>query len=340
MCAFSSRNEQPGSQSTLPLGNLPIADTTRAEEAENYLSRELSRLRIVSVTDRNRFRLHMNGVRLGEVFLGFNRFDVHTMVDPGRLEEAFIFSFGHERPSVLSVDGKSVVTTPSSAVMLPPECSLRIERPAGSGMFLIRTTPHALAHRFQSLAGRELQGPLQFTLEIDLSTEPCASALRLVRFVISEMESTGPYPMDPARNSALEGLLLSALLALPNNHSGYLAGDFRGQISPRLVRIAEEFMDAQSGQQVTISDLLAICGSTRSVLFEAFRRFRNHTPMEFLMDRRMQTARRLLQSAAHDSVTSVAQDCGFTHLGRFAVEYRARFGESPSQTLRANRQAR
>ena len=25
---------------------------------------------------------------------------------------------------------------------------------------------------------------------------------------------------------------------------------------------------------------------------------------------------------------------GFCHLGRFAVEYRRRFGESPSQTLR------
>ena len=27
--------------------------------------------------------------------------------------------------------------------------------------------------------------------------------------------------------------------------------------------------------------------------------------------------------------------CGFTHLGRFAVDYRRRFGTYPSQTLRS-----
>jgi len=33
-------------------------------------------------------------------------------------------------------------------------------------------------------------------------------------------------------------------------------------------------------------------------------------------------------------VTKVALDCGFSHLGRFAAQYRAQFGELPSQTAR------
>jgi transcriptional regulator GlxA family with amidase domain len=37
------------------------------------------------------------------------------------------------------------------------------------------------------------------------------------------------------------------------------------------------------------------------------------------------------------SVTNVAYDCGFSHLGRFAQEYARRFGESPSETLRRAR---
>jgi hypothetical protein len=36
----------------------------------------------------------------------------------------------------------------------------------------------------------------------------------------------------------------------------------------------------------------------------------------------------------------VATRWGITHLGRFACEYRNRFGESPSQTLRRHRQGR
>ena len=35
------------------------------------------------------------------------------------------------------------------------------------------------------------------------------------------------------------------------------------------------------------------------------------------------------------TVTEVAQHWGFGHLGSFAVLYRKRFGESPSQTLKS-----
>jgi transcriptional regulator GlxA family with amidase domain len=37
------------------------------------------------------------------------------------------------------------------------------------------------------------------------------------------------------------------------------------------------------------------------------------------------------------TITSVAYDCGFGHLGEFAQNYRSRFGESPSETLRRGR---
>lgn len=323
-----------GPQSRLPLEGFTIADTSRAEEAEHILSLELSRLRIQSTADRNHFRLRMNGVRLGDVLVGFNRFDVHTRVDPGRLDNAFIFSFGHEAPSLLGVDGRSVVTAPTSAAMLSPSCRLRIERPAGSGMFLMRTSPEALEERLESLTGKRLREPLQFARDVDLSTEPGATVLRIVQFVISEIEARGPSPPATAQRSALQNLLFGALLMLPNNYSDLLTRHYRGQISPRLVQVAEEFMAAKAGSRTSITDLLAICGCSRSVLFEAFSRYRNHTPMQFLTDRRMEKARRLLLSGSSQTVTSVAQDCGFTHLGRFAGAYRARFGESPSETLK------
>jgi AraC-like DNA-binding protein len=38
-----------------------------------------------------------------------------------------------------------------------------------------------------------------------------------------------------------------------------------------------------------------------------------------------------------ENVTVLAMGFGFTHMGRFAVEYRQRFGESPSETLRRQR---
>ena len=59
--------------------------------------------------------------------------------------------------------------------------------------------------------------------------------------------------------------------------------------------------------------------------------------MEYLREIRLKRAREALLAAdpcSATSVTEIALDSGFVHLGRFSSEYRNRFGESPSQTLR------
>jgi transcriptional regulator GlxA family with amidase domain len=62
--------------------------------------------------------------------------------------------------------------------------------------------------------------------------------------------------------------------------------------------------------------------------------------MDLVRSARLAQARAELASPRPGaSVTRVALDCGFTHLGRFSREYARRFGERPSETLqRARRQ--
>jgi transcriptional regulator GlxA family with amidase domain len=54
--------------------------------------------------------------------------------------------------------------------------------------------------------------------------------------------------------------------------------------------------------------------------------------MEFLRSRRLELARTRLLSSPESTVTEIALDCGFGHLGRFSIQYRAHFGEGPLQT--------
>ena len=59
--------------------------------------------------------------------------------------------------------------------------------------------------------------------------------------------------------------------------------------------------------------------------------------MEFLRRIRLERVRNELIHATNGAtVTSAAMRWGFLHLGRFAADYRARFNESPSATLRRN----
>lgn len=62
------------------------------------------------------------------------------------------------------------------------------------------------------------------------------------------------------------------------------------------------------------------------------------TPNRFFKSIRLRKARRLLQSGdASTTVTSVALCCGFSNMGHFAKDYRAEFGEPPSDTIRLSR---
>lgn len=62
--------------------------------------------------------------------------------------------------------------------------------------------------------------------------------------------------------------------------------------------------------------------------------------MGFVRQLRLQHVREELladESPGLASVTDIALKWGFAHLGRFAIEYKRAFGESPSATLRMRR---
>ncbi len=110
------------------------------------------------------------------------------------------------------------------------------------------------------------------------------------------------------------------------------------QVLPNDVKKAIDLVRGNLARRWTVDDLARLCDVRRRTMERHFRRFAGCTPLEFLRTARLdQARRRLIAAAPGASVTSVATQCGLTHLGRFAVTYRERFGESPSDTLRYRR---
>ena len=58
--------------------------------------------------------------------------------------------------------------------------------------------------------------------------------------------------------------------------------------------------------------------------------------MAYLKQKRLEAARKTLLAAepSTTSITEVATQWGFCHLGRFARDYRQLFGELPSETIK------
>jgi AraC-like DNA-binding protein len=95
-------------------------------------------------------------------------------------------------------------------------------------------------------------------------------------------------------------------------------------------------VDENAGQPLYIPEICNAVQVSERTLRACCQEHLGMPPKRYLLLRRMALARRSLCEAAGGvmSVTQIAMRYGFWDLGRFAAEYKALFGESPSATLR------
>jgi AraC-like DNA-binding protein len=112
----------------------------------------------------------------------------------------------------------------------------------------------------------------------------------------------------------------------------------------RTAKLAQECIQEHYREAVHIEDLCRVTGVGVRTLQRCFREYFNITITEYLNTVRLDAVYRQLAAAhpSEDSVTRIALQNGYTHLGRFSVKFREHFGESPSDTMakRASREQR
>lgn len=105
-----------------------------------------------------------------------------------------------------------------------------------------------------------------------------------------------------------------------------------------LVRLAEEYAGSMGSIPSCVRDLCIGCGVPRRTLSHAFHQVLGMGPATYLRRLRLNQVRRLLRQTPAENrlatVTEVALEHGFWHLGRFSSQYRELFGESPNESLR------
>lgn len=189
--------------------------------------------------------------------------------------------------------------------------------------------------KLELLCSRWLGHPLDEDLRFDLSQfsdimeHAWTGTLNLI-------ESYGDlvHALPPAAIASLEEYVLTLLLkGHRHNYSVELETPDRGPHS-RLVRRAEHYMMENAERPITISDVAVALNSSVRALQLKFRDEHDITPAMYFRKIRLELAHlALIDADATCSVTDVALRFGFLHLGRFAIHYKSRYGESPMATL-------
>jgi AraC-like DNA-binding protein len=219
--------------------------------------------------------------------------------------------------------------TPDYAVIYPPDTPACLQRWSASLSILGVRFDRDYLHREMS---RLLAEPSpRLPDRVNLTEGPGANWLQLVRS-LSTQSAADQHPLvcDQLSSAITTAFVLAAI---PDAEAG------QAPLRPRIVKRVLDEMHDDPCRPWTAGDMAEVAGVSIRRLQEGFRDYVGASPRECLTDLRLTRAREdLLRGADGLTVADIAMRWGLMHTGRFAAAYRRKYGESPSETLRACRQ--
>ncbi|CQD22992.1 transcriptional regulator [Mycobacterium lentiflavum] len=318
------------------LADHEILDTENVRHASTVIGQALAPARISLRNDTAPFAATMHGVRLRNVSMLY--FDLHVS---STLEIPVVGPyFGVHMPmngrAWCRHNGHQFEANPIRALVTSPGTALTMEFDDDSPQLLIRIEEPALREYLTRLRGRRVSEPLVFDPECDLASDVAVRWHAAVQLLHTEIYHTGSLVQRGHGISGIEELLMNSLLHIqPSNYHDEFV---RPVTDPgrRVVQDTINYIDTHLAEPITMDTIARnVHMSVRSIQ-QGFRDALGCSPMTYLRDRRLERVHDELSDALPGdgvTVTGVATRWGFHHLGSFAVEYRKRWGMSPSETL-------
>jgi AraC-like DNA-binding protein len=234
-------------------------------------------------------------------------------------------------------DAPLLATTRTAAVFQPVGDTCLEKWDGDCRLLAVRIGRAALEDQLARLLDAPVQSPVTLARTIDLTRGPGASWLRLVRLLAADAAQPQGLIHHPVVGARLHEALIAGLLGATNHpYRDRLDRPSPATAAPGAIRRVVEAMRVNPGTPFTVADLAAIAGVSIRSLQESFRRYVGTPPMTYLRQLRLSRVHEHLRQAdpAMHTVTEIAYRYGFTHMGRFAAEYRTRYGVPPHETLR------
>lgn len=324
----------------MPPQPLPLAKYQRTlsldlDEARDSVARLYCAHKLDFAGSSRTLALRHHHAKLSTTSINYMDYGGDLLIEPGYLERFFLFMAplsGHVRLNPGTA--REAVAGPGEAVFANPTDYTSIGWSSDCRQIVLTIDRGAVERNLAAILQRSLREPVLFHSLNGNGGDRAATLWRAVNFVIQEFDASESGLLDRFSAGHFENTLVTMLLQNWTSNYSAALGTSENKVAPRHVRRVEEFIEANAHLPIRLETLVEISGVSATALFDGFRSFRQTTPMAALRDFRMQRAHEDIESgAAGDSVTSIATRWGFYHLGRFAADYKKRFGRSPSEAL-------
>lgn len=326
---------------SLPLARYRLFGSHDLDEARESVARIFCPHRLETVRPRTELdACHHSALLHRDVCLNYVQYGPSVRIDPGLLGDFFLLQIPLRGGAHVQCGAQQVDADTQTASLLSPTEPVRMRWADDSPHLIVKFMVSALVSQMESLAQAPVRQALVFDLGVRLADPALAPLLNFVHYLRATFDTSAALRGGPLAEHAEAYLMSSLLMSAPHNHSAALRDGARRALLPRSVRRAQEFLSSCAEQSLSLADLCQHVGVSARALQLAFRHHTGRSPMEFLRDVRLDRVRDELRCASPEfgvQVARVAAKYGFLHLGHFAAQYRERFGELPSETLRGQR---
>jgi AraC-like DNA-binding protein len=272
---------------------------------------------------------------LGALSFFILRYGAAVHIEAGQLNGFMLFQVPLSGSAQIRVGNRSVAASPRMGALVSPTLPLQLDWSRDCEQLLVKIPRQRVEETCRNLIGDELNnGPIEFEPEMPLNGAVGRAWQHHLGGLLANHGFAGQPHARPLIHAQEETLIHHLLLRQPSNYSDRL---WRrpAAVPQRKLRVAEEYIRAHLFEPLTLEQIAAACSASLRSLCLAFREHYHCSPMVYVRQARLDAARSALEGAEPGSqVTDIALRCGFTHLGRFASSYRARYGETPLQTLK------
>ncbi len=100
-----------------------------------------------------------------------------------------------------------------------------------------------------------------------------------------------------------------------------------------VLNFLRKYIDANYSQPITMQDLHSKANVTHRTMDRLFKDELGMSPMKYLLSCRLNAVRQKLVDPKYseNTISEIAQDSGFSHLGRFSYYFKKHFGVSPRE---------
>ena len=304
------------------------------EHVRNTVSNRIKAHELSQVSAGQKLHTRVRYVQFGQVGLirlGYGA-DVH--IEPEHLASFYLIQMPQYGTARIRSGAEVIESNPGTASILNPNEDIDMIWHANNESLMLKVD-RMLVEQAARAMGLNV-GPRGVVLPARLQAHVQPSWQIMMRYVIDCARNAQDIQHAPLIINQLEQLTVTTLLGLHpplQNTSPCLA---QGRVLPRPLKKVENYLLDRAHLPITLAELSAEAGVSVRTLQQAFHSHYGVSPMQYLKQVRLDKLRDELLNASGDrvSLADLAMRWGFAHQGRFSAEYRQRFGEAPSETLR------